>query len=75
MDKNFDDAKLLSSSIVGALDLLYVFRVMWSRDTYEDSERTIGAIFTIRAAAEQLYNIMEKLEEENDHEQNRRNNT
>ena len=66
MDKNFDDAKILSASIVGALDLLYNFKIMWARDTREDSEKIAGTIFTIQTAAERLYNIMEKLEEEND---------
>lgn len=62
MSKNLAEAKLLSSSIARALDILYNFNVMHSDNSLEDIDKTNGTLFTIQAAAEMLSEIMEGLE-------------
>ena len=55
------DAKLLADSISDSLNILYKFCVMQSRNTLEEIEMTEGTIFTIKAAAERLSEIMDVL--------------
>lgn len=55
------DAKLLADSISDSLNLLYEFCIMHSGNTLEEIEMVDGSIFTIKAAAEKLSEIMEVL--------------
>lgn len=55
------DAKLLADSISCSLNILYKFCIMQSRNTLEEIEMTEGTIFTIKAAAERLSEIMDIL--------------
>lgn len=60
---NLADAKILSSSIVGSLEILYTYGTMCSNNTLEDQARVADVIFTVKTAAEQLSNMIDDIEE------------
>lgn len=63
MCQDFINAKILSSSIVSSLEILYTYSTMYSNNTLEDQERVDDVIFTIKAAAKQLSNMIDDIEE------------
>lgn len=56
--ENAAEIQLLSSSIADALDMLYIFNVMHSDNSLEDVNKSNGAIYAIRTAAEKLSKLV-----------------
>lgn len=56
--ENAAEIQLLSSSIADALDMLYIFNVMHSDNSLKDVNKSNGAIYAIRTAAEKLSKLV-----------------